>query len=83
MAVFLVAIFYRSLGCLRNYLEATHWSPQHRGEDSLMERKGRLKYVQPFSIARDGGRALLAFVTAVLGYALMLVVMSFIVVCVI
>lgn len=81
MAIFSVAIFYRSLGCLRNHLEATYWSPQYLGEHDLLGQKGRLQNVQPFSIMRDGGRALLVFVTAILGYTLMLVVMSFVVVC--
>lgn len=80
VAIFLTAIFYRSLGCLRNHLETTHWSPQFRYEGDLLGQKGRSQYIQPFSIVRDGGRALLTFVTATLGYALMLVVMSFIVV---
>lgn len=79
IAIFATAIFYRSLGCLKNRLEATLWSPRCHYEGGLLEQKGR--YIQPFSIMRDGGRALLAFVTATLGYALMLVVMSFIVVC--
>lgn len=79
-AIFLAAIFYRSLGCLKNHLEATHWSPRFHYEGDLLEQKGRSQYIQPFSAVRDGGRALLAFVTATLGYGLMLVVMSFIVV---
>lgn len=78
IAIFFIAILYRSLGCLRNHLEATRWSPRHPGEHEFLGRKG---IFQPFSIVRDGERALLAFVTAILGYILMLVVMSFVVVC--
>lgn len=78
ITIFSIAIFYRSLGCLRNHLEATYWSPRYLGEHDLLGQKGRF---QPFSIMRDGGRALLVFVTAILGYTLMLVVMSFVVVC--
>lgn len=73
IAIFFIAILYRSLGYLRNHLEATRWSPRHE----FLGQKGTF---QPFSIVRDGERALLAFATAILGYILMLVVMSFVVV---
>lgn len=86
--IFFISVLYRGLAFLKTYLEATYWSPQttttsddsssNSGDFILKQQKPR--YVQPFSLQRDGGRALLAFVTATVGYALMLVVMSFVVV---
>ena len=103
LAIFLLAVAYRGLVCLRAHLEATHWAHPRRdraafrlfddggGSDSSSGKEklhgdgsgsgGGAALAQPFSLGRDAGRMAMAFVTATVGYALMLIVMSFVVVC--
>ena len=91
LAIFLLAVVHRGLVWLRAHLEATRWthpggSGSNGGGSSSKEvlhgdGRGAARLVQPFSLRRDAGRMAMAFVTAAVGYALMLIVMSFVVVC--
>ncbi|KAH0613526.1 uncharacterized protein H6S33_005412 [Morchella sextelata] len=72
LLIFSTAILYRGLTFLKTRLEATVWAASRKEHGYT--------YAQPFSITRDGGRGALELLTAVVGYGLMLVVMSFVVV---
>ncbi|RPB16655.1 hypothetical protein P167DRAFT_532204 [Morchella conica CCBAS932] len=72
LLIFSTAILYRGLTFLKARLEATVWAASNKEHGYT--------YAQPFSITRDGGRGALELLTAVVGYGLMLVVMSFVVV---
>ena len=88
VAIFTLALIYRGLVCARAYVEAVYWSPSASGSSaaSLFEDevgkglRGRGRgVVQGFEWKRDLGRGAMGAVTSVLGYGLMLVVMSFVV----
>ena len=91
LAIFLLAVTHRGLVWLRAHLETTRWahpggsgstSGSISGKEVLHDDgRGAALLVQPFSMRRDAGRMAMAFVTAIVGYALMLIVMSFVVVC--
>ena len=65
--IFLLSVVLRGLVILRSYLEESYWGPA----------KGK-SGVQEFGLMRDLGRAGLTFITALLGYAVMLITMTYV-----
>jgi len=68
VVVFLLAMLFRCIVLLRTHLEARYWG--------CSKDEG----AQEFSFLRDAGRALLTAITATVGYAVMLITMTFVVV---
>jgi len=89
VGIFLLAFGYRCLLFLRVYLEDAYWSPKahaefpslsgslHSSSEKSMRQRG---IAQEFKLSRDVGRMLAAGVTSVVGYTLMLIVMTMVVV---
>ncbi|KAI5858835.1 Ctr copper transporter family-domain-containing protein [Tricharina praecox] len=87
ITIFVLAFTYRALVFLRAYLEAVYWSPKPAspaptfGDDVGGEKSLRQRGVaQDFDWMRETGRMLLTALTSMIGYVIMLIVMSLVVV---
>ncbi|KAF8545046.1 Ctr copper transporter family-domain-containing protein [Trichophaea hybrida] len=68
IVIFFLAVLFRCLILLRTFLEARCWGSSKADQDGAQE----------FKFWRDAGRAVLTAVTATVGYAVMLITMTFV-----
>ena len=87
LLIFVIAMIYRSSPIMRAYLEYKYWTPKTKSNTGSISElsdyrdpRNPFTNIQEISITRDIGRFLFRAVEATIGYGLMLVVMTFVLV---